>query len=249
MGFNIRALQSKRFLLTIVGLSCLAVPVIGYLIINARTYPAGEVALAALVSSADYTVIQTTGEISFQPSSSTQQGVVFYPGGLVRPEAYSPICKSVAQAGVLCSIAKMPLNLAVLNINAADGIMTAHSEVTEWVIVGHSLGGSMAVRFAQSQPSKISGLVMLAAYADVDISNADYPVTVLVGSQDMILNRGNFDTNKALLPANAKVVTIQGGNHSGFGDYGPQTGDGERKIAVEAQWEQTVAEIVELFEL
>ena len=35
-------------------------------------------------------------------------------------------------------------NLAVLDMNAADSIPERFSEVTDWYIGGHSLGGAMA---------------------------------------------------------------------------------------------------------
>ena len=40
-------------------------------------------------------------------------------------------------------------------------------------------------------------------------------------------------------PPDAQTVKIAGGNHAGFGTYGPQDGDGEASIAPEEQREQT----------
>ena len=45
---------------------------------------------------------------------------------------------------ILCVLVKMPCNLAVLDRNAADSIPERFSEVTDWYIGGHSLGGAMA---------------------------------------------------------------------------------------------------------
>ena len=57
------------------------------------------------------------------------------------------------------------------------------------------------------------------------------------GSQDLVLNRESLAENASKLPANAKTVVIEGGNHSGFGAYGPQKGDGEAAISADEQQE------------
>ena len=62
------------------------------------------------------------GLLVFQPNSTTNRGLIYYPGGLVDPEAYAVTAQGVADAGYLVVIPKMPLNLAFLGINRANKI-------------------------------------------------------------------------------------------------------------------------------
>ena len=55
--------------------------------------------------------------------------------------------RKLASECILCILVKMPLNLAVFDINAADGIQTKFSYIDNWYIGGHSLGGAMAASY------------------------------------------------------------------------------------------------------
>ncbi len=48
-----------------------------------------------------------------------------------------------------------------------------------------------------------------------------------------------LEDNADLLPKGAETVEIEGGNHAGFGAYGPQSGDGEASITPAEQQSQT----------
>jgi hypothetical protein len=50
-----------------------------------------------------------------------------------------------------------------------------------------------------------------------------------------------INDSRALLPADARFVAIEGGNHSQFGSYGLQAGDNEAAISPEEQWTQAAA--------
>ena len=97
----------------------------------------------ALVSDRFVSVTEQNGNRVFAPESPTA-GLIFYPGGKVENTAYAPLLHDLAEDGILCVLVKMPCNLAVLDRNAADGIPERFSEVTDWYIGGHSLGGAMA---------------------------------------------------------------------------------------------------------
>ena len=61
----------------------------------------------------------------------------------------------------------------------------------------------------------------------------------LHGSNDGLATDAKIDAAKALMPAHARFVTIDGGNHGQFGSYGPQAGDNPAAISPEEQWTQT----------
>ena len=93
----------------------------------------------------------------------------------------------------------------------------------------------------------IEGLIFLASYPpeSVDLSNSSLRVLSLTASNDQVLNRSAYDAAKNRLPANTLYKTIEGGNHSGFGLYGQQRGDGIASITAEQQQEQIVQDISE----
>ena len=97
----------------------------------------------ALVSDRFVSVSEQNGNWVFAPESPTA-GLIFYPGGKVENTSYAPLLHDLADDGILCVLVKMPCNLAVLDMNAADSIPERFSEVTDWYIGGHSLGGAMA---------------------------------------------------------------------------------------------------------
>lgn len=201
-------------------------------------YPHGEAAQQALVSTAAVTVVQTDEAIAFLPAQP-QAGFIFYPGGLVPAEAYAPLMRRLAEAGVLCVVPEMPLRLAVLDMNAADGVAAQYPEITRWAIGGHSLGGAMAASYAAEHAADFSALVLLAAYSTAEIP-ADMAVVSVYGNTDGVLNREKYAKYRGNLPEGTAEVILPGGNHAQFGDYGPQKGDGTATLSVEEQIEQTV---------
>lgn len=67
----------------------------------------------------------------FKPENA-EKGFIFYPGGKVEYTAYQPLMAACARQGVLCVLVEMPFNLAVLDINAADGIQEKYPEIEQW---------------------------------------------------------------------------------------------------------------------
>lgn len=57
------------------------------------------------------------------------------------------------------------------------------------------------------------------------------------------MNRDSLADNAANLPAASVETVIEGGKLAGFGDYGPQAGDGTAAISAEEQWERTATAI------
>jgi len=219
----------KKFLKrTAIGLLVLlAAAAAGLLIWSASsTYPAGKTAAAALQSSDTVTVTRDRW-IVFSPAEPTGQGLVFYPGGLVEPEAYAPVLRELAEQGVLVVITPMPLNLAVFNTGAADEVMAAYPEISSWVLAGHSLGGAMASVYAAQHADDLAGLALWDSYPpdSSDLSHSSLAVLSIYGTTGGVPNTDGFDSKRHLLPADTVYVPIEGASHAQFGDYGPQKGD------------------------
>ena len=201
-------------------------------------YHANPVAAAALQSDDAVTVTEQNGSWVFASAEPTT-GLIFYPGGKVENTAYSPLLHDLAEEGVLCVLVKMPCNLAVLDINAADGIAEKFPQITNWYIGGHSLGGAMAASYAAKHTDELDGLVLLAAYSTADLSDSGLRVYTTYGSEDGILNREKYETDCVNLPQDACEIVISGGCHAGFGSYGVQQGDGVPTISAEEQQHKT----------
>lgn len=172
--------------------------------------------------------------IVFMPENATT-GFIFYPGGKVEYTAYIPLMKALASEGVFCVLVKMPFHLAVLDINAADGIQEQYTQIEKWYIGGHSLGGSMAASYLADHADDFDGLVLLGAYATVDLSDTDLNVLSNYGSEDKVMNREKYDENKSNLPSDFTETVIEGGCHAYFGMYGEQDGDGTPTISNKEQ--------------
>ena len=138
----------------------------------------------------------------------------------------------------------MPFNLAFFGIDSASSLIDSASEIDEWWIAGHSLGGAMAAQFASAYSNELEGVFLLAAYAASDLSQTDLSVNLIDGSNDGVLNCDALQNNEVNLPSGSVTEVIEGGNHAGFGDYGPQDGDGECSIGAEQQWDATASFMV-----
>ena len=183
------------------------------------------------------------GTLCFLPKAGAKTGFVFYPGGKVEYNAYEPLLAKLAEKGIACFLVKMPFNLAVFNINAAEKILNQFSEIDTWFIGGHSLGGSMAASFFGKNQDDIKGLILLAAYSTVNFSNSDIKILSIFGSEDKVLNLEKYAEYKLNLSKNTSEFVIEGGNHAGFGFYGNQEGDGPATISNTEQIEKT-AELI-----
>ena len=141
--------RKRKILIWILSLSLsLAVIVGGCAIYVGDYYRADEEAIAAFAIEGE--IEQRTledGSIVFLPEKS-EAGLIFYPGGKVEHTAYVPLMRALAARGVLCVLIEMPCRLAVLDMNAAEGLTETHPQVETWYIGGHSLGGSMAASYA-----------------------------------------------------------------------------------------------------
>ena len=204
-------------------------------------YRADSDSIAAF--SADFTVQGrevADGVIAYEPEKAVA-GLIFYPGGLVEYTAYEPLMQACAEKGILCVLLKMPFHLAVLDMNAADGVQAQFPQIEKWYIGGHSLGGAMASSYAAKHADEFDGVVLLGAYATEDIRSLN--VISLYGSEDKVMNKEKYDEYISNLPADFTEIVIEGGCHAGFGMYGPQDGDGTPAITAAEQIKLTAAAV------
>lgn len=209
-------------------------------------YHAGAEADSIVAAGADASgaVVAETGSAIAVGDAAAEYGVVLYPGAKVAAEAYVPLACELADRGVYCVIAKMPCNLAFFGINAADALMADAPQVKHWWLAGHSLGGAMGAQYAAGNADKLEGIAFLGAYAASDLSATSLKALVIYGENDGVLNREKLAENEPNLPADAQTMVITGGDHAGFADYGPQSGDGEATISSADQQSQTAEAIV-----
>lgn len=196
---------------------------------------------------------KSNGWYRFQPDDQTATtALIYYPGGLVEPDAYAVTGQAIAEAGYLVIIPDMPLNLAFLATNEADDIIAAHPQIEKWVIGGHSLGGSMAAEYAFDHLETIEGLILFASYpaSSIDFSTTTLPILSIYGSKDFGID--GIEASLPQLPPEAILKVLEGGNQCAqqtlgdaqFGDYGEQEGDGIATISRQSQQEQIIFETV-----
>jgi dienelactone hydrolase len=230
----------------IAGIVALAIIVGACAIYLGDCYSADEGAIAVFEAEENIDVrVSDNGNVIFEPQNATR-GFIFYPGGKVEHHAYEPLLAALAREGVLCVLVKMPFNLAVLDMNAADGIQEQYPEIGEWYIGGHSLGGAMAASYLEENASKYEGLVLLGAYSTADLSKSDLAVLSVYGSEDRVMDREKYEECKSNLPDDFTETVIDGGCHAYFGMYGAQDGDGTPTLGNQEQIRLTATAIIEI---
>lgn len=224
----------------------LILPAAAFVLWASDASSASEAALQTLTSDSLVNVDVQDDWIAFSPAgnSQTKTGFVFYPGGKVDYRAYAPALKLIAESGYFVIVVPAPLNLAMLDVNAAARVQAAFPEIENWFVGGHSLGGVAASVFAINQPD-VEGVVLWAsAPGDDALMNLGIPVISVYGTNDGLFV---VEPSRALLPADTNFVAIEGGNHAQFGAYGFQEGDNEADISAEEQWEQAANATVNFF--
>ena len=174
------------------------------------------------------------------PVTASTVGLVYYPGGRVAHESYVPTAAEIVAASdraALVVVVDAPLNLAVLAPDRADRVRERYPEVDTWAVGGHSLGGAMACRHAAGNTEAYDALVLHAAYCDRDISQSGLGVLAVLGGADGVIDADRERASRSNLPADARIVELEGVNHAGFGAYGSQPGDDPASLSPDASRE------------
>lgn len=206
------------------------------------------------------TVAVVTGEHHrlFQPRElRSSVGLVFFPGAGVDPVAYAPLLRSVAAAGHPALLIGVPRRGVLGGAEGAEPLNRAVAatltvpDVKRWVVAGHSRGGEIAARLARTNARSIAGLVLIGTShpRDFSIANIGLPVTRVYGTRDTVADVEKLERTKVNLPADAKHVRIDGGNHSQFGWYGFQPGDWPATISRAEQQRRTLEAVLDMLRL
>ncbi|MEE3467979.1 MAG: alpha/beta hydrolase [Eubacterium sp.] len=207
-------------------------------------YSHAEDSALAYMESRGTVVVNEIDEGYFFDSVGSRDALIFYPGAKVDEKAYAQLMYMIAETGVDCFLVKMPLHMAVFDKAKASDLIEKY-DYPCWYISGHSLGGAMAELYLCNHTDKLKGALLLAAYCQETIPDT-LPIYSVVGTNDGVLNWDEYNKTKANWPSTVKEIRIEGGNHSQFGDYGFQRGDGEATISRDAQMEQVRDAAVDL---
>ena len=196
----------------------------------------------ALESDARVTVTAADGYWSFTPRTPAPAGLIFFPGALVDPVAYAPLVHAIADVGYVAILIQVPRRGA---LGGADGPevfdrarnAAERSPVRRWVVAGHSRGGVIACQVVRDGFPGLAGAVLLGTTHPRDFSLAatTIPMTRVYGTRDTVADVEKQERTRANLPASARIIPIDGGNHSQFGYYGFQPGDWPATISRAAQ--------------
>jgi pimeloyl-ACP methyl ester carboxylesterase len=201
-------------------------------------------------------VIEEPTGLEFRPAHANgRSALIFICGSGVHAHAYAPLLRPVADEGYRVFIVKLPYRFAPLAAHKDEVVartlqlMASHREVSRWVVAGHSLGGALAARVAQSTRGRDVSFVLIGTThpRDHDLSKLDAPITKVYATNDGVAPVDGVMANRKLLPDTTAWVEIKGGNHSQFGHYGHQLFDGRATITRAAQ--QAVTRQVMLDEL
>ena len=198
-------------------------------------------ALTALQNTNKVKVVTNPSWIAFEPQvKSVKTGLIFYPGGKVEFRSYAPALRLIADQGYLVVLPSMPLNLAFFDPNKATQVVESFPEVVNWVVGGHSLGGTMAATYVATHAKQIKGLVLWAAYpSNTDnLRQTGIKVLMVFGTQDGLVTQTKLNAARDLLPIDTFWAPIEGGNHAQFGFYGSQPGDNPALISALEQQKQ-----------
>jgi len=184
-----------------------------------REHRATPEALAALESDELVTVEQKQWTV-FEPANATPtKGLIFYPGGECDERGYAETLRAIAAGGYRVVLVPMPLQLAVFAPDKANEVVAAFPDIDVWAIAGHSLGGSMAARFAYQNPGKVTGVLLWDAYAPDDMSDSPMKIRMIHRSDDTGSTPPDYATKLALLPEQTEFIPMPGAQHLNFGRF------------------------------
>ncbi len=199
---------------------------------------------ATLLRSSENVSVRADGvSLEFHPKVKRATALLFFCGSVVEADAYAPMLRPISEQGFTTIIVKLPGRFAMLPgqkeavLDTAQKLIQSQTDITKWVVSGHSLGAGVSCQFVQKYPQSCSALILVGTThpKEDNLSNLKIPVTKIYGTVDGVAPMAKVESNRSLLPASTKWVRIEGANHSQFGNYGHQLQDGSATISREAQ--------------
>jgi hypothetical protein len=199
-----------------------------------------------------------------------KSGLILFPGALLEHRSYGVIATKLAAKGMVVIVpnfepARLPAPVLGANANSVMKTLAEiknkhHVTVQEWSVGGHSLGGHAAASMIDKISDDVmSKLIMWGVYSlpGLDLKNSTAQTLLMTATEDGFnwpVNGSKKDDLFQKLPVRVHSLDesvasttfwyeIQGGNHAGFGSYGPQLfskPDGNRTITLEEQHQQIV---------
>lgn len=237
-------MKNKRKIIYIIVVIILLLISIIYLYVN--NYYKADSNVDKYLKSNDKVKVSRLEKNYYFDGKGKDKAIVFYPGGKVEAIAYAPLLYKISEKGIDCFLINMPFNLAILNKNAANSVIDKY-KYKEWYLSGHSLGGAVASMYIFDNVDKVSGLILLASYPANKIAD-NIKILSIYGSNDGILNFDKYESSKKYWNNNTKEIIIKGANHSGFSNYGLQSGDKKAFITREVQQQETINYIMNFLE-
>ncbi|MCU7548338.1 alpha/beta hydrolase [Chitinophagaceae bacterium LB-8] len=219
---------------------------IGFTIWLFYSFQAKGVDEANFQDSRGVTVEQNEDYISFTPTKDFKEIFIFYPGAMVDPKAYVPLCRKIADHDIKVLLMKMPWRLASKGYHKPIELNLFADTSKEYILAGHSQGAKMAAQFVFEHPGLIDKLILIGSThpRDISLSGIMIPVMKIYGSKDGVADMETINRNKSKLPKTTKYILIRGANHSQFGYYGFQLGDHKADISRDQQQEETLKSIL-----
>lgn len=175
-------------------------------------------------------------------------GFIIFSGAKTDDLAYAYLAKLLHEEGHTVVIPKQAFHISAFGSKHGLEIMKTNPDIHTWILIGHSLGGMPVSRIAAAQPDHLAGIVFLATFASVDLSDLNISALRLTAENDGIMNNANMERYNHNLPEHTATIMLLGANHQGFGAYRSSSGrDKEATISWKEQNEQTVELILDFF--
>lgn len=177
-------------------------------------------------------------------TSNLDYQVVFLQGALADPEAYGPLCKSIAENGFDTQLIKADFRLP---IHFKDEIIDIVKQSEKPVVIGgHSQGAKISSELVQEHPDLFEGLFLLGTShpRDFSLTGINIPALKLYAEHDGLASVQEVEENNNRLPAGTEMILIEGGNHSQFGYLGNLFMDDKATISLEKQQKITESQVL-----
>lgn len=210
------------------------------------SYQSKGVSKSFLKSDTTISVRDNENYFLFEPKQKFDKVFIFYPGAMVDPKAYVPLCRKISENGIKVYLIKMPWRLASKGYEIPKKLHLFDDKTKTYILAGHSQGGKMAAQFVKENPGLVDKLILIGTThpRDISLANSTIQILKIYGSDDGVADEYTIFKNKSKLPKTAKFVKIEGANHAQFGYYGFQFGDNSARISREKQQSETLRYIL-----